>query len=76
MLMERFIPGALVCSNDLYYKDFGRRVTGKIVRPTTYIDDDSVIVRWVTQEGENFNPKMENQMVLMKKKYLEIKQYL
>ncbi len=71
--MDGFIPGAFVCSNDLYFETNRRHITGHIIRPTTHIGDDMVIVRWVTQEGENLNPALDRQMVLMHKKYLKIK---
>lgn len=71
--MDRFAPGTLVCSNDLYHARTKRHITGIVLRTNTNLSDTEVIVRWISQTGDGFNLEMDNQMVIMQKKHLRVK---
>lgn len=68
---DGFVPGASVKSNELYFKEHTRRITGYVISPRGMdLLDTQVIIRWVSQTGEGFNPALDKQMILMSKKHL------
>lgn len=70
---DNYVPWALVKTNEIYAEKNKREVIGRIVEPGDMeLTDSQVIVKWITQTGENINSTLDRQMVLMSKVYLTL----